>query len=374
MTMKIRPASHRVPRRVRPPGHRRRAVGQGPTASQAGEGRRHSANASPDHGVLFNAESVPSDGSVDRRRPADRLSRRRRHHRRPPKGWDDAANHERAALGDKPAAPDGGQGRRRAEQSQGRGGDVLCRLLQEGRPVAGPPDHLPLQRRPRLLDRLAAHGRFRPAPGGDARRQPHPGRALPAGRQRLQPARRQRPRLHRRAGRPGFSRIAGKDKEKAFWGADADAYAFGEFVMGFLSKYGRWNSPKYLFGESYGTPRSAMLVNAADHRARHRLQRRDPALADPQLRPFGRRPGAQSGHGRSLCRRPADLRRLRLVPQPPARPAARRPRGLSPRGRAVRHRRLRLRPPGRLRNRRRPASRPWARSSPPTSACRSPMC
>jgi carboxypeptidase C (cathepsin A) len=62
----------------------------------------------------------------------------------------------------------------------------------------------------------------------------------------------------------GFSRIAGADKEKAFYGIDADAYAFGEFIMGFLSKYGRWNSPKYLFGESYGTPRSAILVNALE--------------------------------------------------------------------------------------------------------------
>ena len=59
----------------------------------------------------------------------------------------------------------------------------------------------------------------------------------------------------------GFSRIAGKDKEKSFYGADPDAYAFGQFIIGFLSQYGRWNSPKYLFGESYGTPRSAMLVN-----------------------------------------------------------------------------------------------------------------
>ncbi len=59
----------------------------------------------------------------------------------------------------------------------------------------------------------------------------------------------------------GFSRIAGKDKEKAFYGLDPDAYAFSEFIYQFLSKYGRWNSPKYLFGESYGTPRSAVLVN-----------------------------------------------------------------------------------------------------------------
>jgi carboxypeptidase C (cathepsin A) len=59
----------------------------------------------------------------------------------------------------------------------------------------------------------------------------------------------------------GFSRIAGKDKEKAFYGLDPDAYAFSEFISQFLTKYGRWNSPKYLFGESYGTPRSAVLVN-----------------------------------------------------------------------------------------------------------------
>ena len=58
----------------------------------------------------------------------------------------------------------------------------------------------------------------------------------------------------------GFSRIAGKDKEKAFYGIDPDAYAFGDFISQFLAKYGRWNSPKYLFGESYGTPRSAVLV------------------------------------------------------------------------------------------------------------------
>lgn len=59
----------------------------------------------------------------------------------------------------------------------------------------------------------------------------------------------------------GFSRIAGKDREKAFYGLDADAQAFADFISQFLAKYGRWNSPKYLFGESYGTPRSAALIN-----------------------------------------------------------------------------------------------------------------
>jgi carboxypeptidase C (cathepsin A) len=57
----------------------------------------------------------------------------------------------------------------------------------------------------------------------------------------------------------GFSRIFGKEKEKAFWGVDQDAHAFERFIRRFLTKYDRWNSPKYLFGESYGTPRSAVL-------------------------------------------------------------------------------------------------------------------
>lgn len=59
----------------------------------------------------------------------------------------------------------------------------------------------------------------------------------------------------------GFSRLTGKDKEKAFYGVDQDGWAFSDFVVQFLAKYGRWNSPKYMFGESYGTTRSAVLVN-----------------------------------------------------------------------------------------------------------------
>jgi carboxypeptidase C (cathepsin A) len=57
----------------------------------------------------------------------------------------------------------------------------------------------------------------------------------------------------------GFSRIAGKDKEKAFYGVDQDIHAFTDFITQFLTKYGRWNSPKYVFGESYGTMRAAGL-------------------------------------------------------------------------------------------------------------------
>jgi carboxypeptidase C (cathepsin A) len=63
----------------------------------------------------------------------------------------------------------------------------------------------------------------------------------------------------------GLSRTFGKNKGEAFYGIDGDGHAFERFIRRFLSKYNRWNSPKYLFGESYGTPRSAVL--AADLRS-----------------------------------------------------------------------------------------------------------
>jgi carboxypeptidase C (cathepsin A) len=59
----------------------------------------------------------------------------------------------------------------------------------------------------------------------------------------------------------GFGHLRGADKEKAFFGIDEDAHAFANFIVEFLSRHGRWNSPKYLFGESYGTTRSAVLAN-----------------------------------------------------------------------------------------------------------------
>jgi carboxypeptidase C (cathepsin A) len=62
----------------------------------------------------------------------------------------------------------------------------------------------------------------------------------------------------------GYGRVEGKGAAKAFYGADPDAHAFSEFITEFLTKYGRWNSPKYLYGESYGTPRSANLINVLE--------------------------------------------------------------------------------------------------------------
>jgi len=58
----------------------------------------------------------------------------------------------------------------------------------------------------------------------------------------------------------GFSRIVGKGQGTNFWGVDGDVEAFGKFITRYVTVNHRWNSPKFLFGESYGTPRSAALV------------------------------------------------------------------------------------------------------------------
>ena len=63
----------------------------------------------------------------------------------------------------------------------------------------------------------------------------------------------------------GFGHLRGKDKKKSFFGVDQDAHAFAAFIVKFLSDHNRWNSPKYLFGESYGTTRSAALINILEN-------------------------------------------------------------------------------------------------------------
>ena len=60
----------------------------------------------------------------------------------------------------------------------------------------------------------------------------------------------------------GYSRPVGKATEKDFAGTDQDVRAFDRFITRYVSINQRWNSPKFLFGESYGTTRSAALVDA----------------------------------------------------------------------------------------------------------------
>jgi carboxypeptidase C (cathepsin A) len=60
----------------------------------------------------------------------------------------------------------------------------------------------------------------------------------------------------------GFSRAVGKGTAKDFAGTDQDIKAFERFIVRYITANQRWNSPKFLFGESYGTTRSAGLVAA----------------------------------------------------------------------------------------------------------------
>jgi carboxypeptidase C (cathepsin A) len=58
----------------------------------------------------------------------------------------------------------------------------------------------------------------------------------------------------------GFSRPAGEAEGEDFWGLDEDAASLTQFIRRFLSQHERWNAPRYLLGESYGTTRSAVLA------------------------------------------------------------------------------------------------------------------
>jgi carboxypeptidase C (cathepsin A) len=59
----------------------------------------------------------------------------------------------------------------------------------------------------------------------------------------------------------GYSRAVGKGTPKDFTGVDQDLRAFDRFIARFLTVNQRWNSPKFLIGESYGTTRSAGLAD-----------------------------------------------------------------------------------------------------------------
>jgi hypothetical protein len=104
----------------------------------------------------------------------------------------------------------------------------------------------------------------------------------------------------------GLSRPLGDAKPTDFYGVDQDADAFARAVLRYVTKYNRWNSPKFLFGESYGTTRSGALLPVAGSRSG--AQRRHAAVLDHELwqPPAGARPG--------LSELPAELRDDGLVP------------------------------------------------------------
>jgi carboxypeptidase C (cathepsin A) len=57
----------------------------------------------------------------------------------------------------------------------------------------------------------------------------------------------------------GYSAAIAPKVNKDFWGTDQDAASLKQFIKRYLTVNDRWNAPKFLFGESYGTARTAVL-------------------------------------------------------------------------------------------------------------------
>ena len=229
------------------------AMAAEPSTPPAGASKKPeaSATAEPNAGVLFAPESVGSEGSVsvegqtvDYHAVAGTIVVH-------PKGWDDAAAREKAG------APDlGDKANPQAEASM-----FYVAYFKKGAPSADRPITFVFNGGPgssTMWLHMGAFGPRRIVTADNGEHTPAAPYNITNNAYSLMDV---SDLVFIDAPGAGFSRIAGKDKEKAFYGVDADAYAFSQFITAFLSQYGRWNSPKYLFGESYGTPRSAVLIN-----------------------------------------------------------------------------------------------------------------
>ena len=64
----------------------------------------------------------------------------------------------------------------------------------------------------------------------------------------------------------GYSRPAPGQNPKQFYGVVEDANIFSDFIYQYITRNERWDSPKFLIGESYGTTRSAELSGVLEHR------------------------------------------------------------------------------------------------------------
>ena len=208
---------------------------------------------SPDQGVLFHSESSETSGAVSvEGRPVDyrAVAGTIIVH---PKGWDDAAAREQ--TGDKAAKDLDDKANPDAEAAM-----FYVAYFKKGVPSADRPITFLYNGGPgssTVWLHMGAFGPRRVVTADDTHTPAAPYRLVDNSYSLLDAT----DLVFIDAPGTGFSRIAGKDKEKAFYGVDVDGHAFSQFIMGFLSKYGRWDSPKYLFGESYGTPRSAVVVN-----------------------------------------------------------------------------------------------------------------
>lgn len=62
----------------------------------------------------------------------------------------------------------------------------------------------------------------------------------------------------------GFSTVIGKGKNEDFWGLTEDARSIAQFMRLWITQHQRWQSPKYIAGESFGTTRAAAVTAALE--------------------------------------------------------------------------------------------------------------
>ncbi|WP_339791476.1 MAG: S10 family peptidase [Imperialibacter sp.] len=67
----------------------------------------------------------------------------------------------------------------------------------------------------------------------------------------------------------GYSIPVGSGSGKDFWGLTEDASSIAQFIRIWITDNKRWNSPKYIFGESFGTTRAAAVTNALEGGGQH---------------------------------------------------------------------------------------------------------
>ncbi|MEM9387672.1 MAG: serine carboxypeptidase [Pseudomonadota bacterium] len=63
----------------------------------------------------------------------------------------------------------------------------------------------------------------------------------------------------------GYSRALGETKPKEFWGLPEDPKSIAEFIRTWLTEHKRWNAPRFLLGESYGTTRAAAVAHILEN-------------------------------------------------------------------------------------------------------------
>jgi len=62
----------------------------------------------------------------------------------------------------------------------------------------------------------------------------------------------------------GFSEVLGKGENKDYWGLNEDANSIAQFMKLWVTENGRWQAPKFIAGESYGTTRAAKVAEVLE--------------------------------------------------------------------------------------------------------------